>query len=85
MSDSLTTTWTVAYQAFPSLEFPQQRCLSRLPFPSPGDVPDPGKEPESLALQADSVPSEPPGKPLLMYLMVFNLQVFSSPAKEENL
>ena len=34
-----------------------------MPFPSPGDLPDPGIEPRSLALQADSLPSEPPGKP----------------------
>ena len=85
MLDSLVTTWTVAYQAFPSLEFPRQGCLSRLPFPSSGDLPDPGKESESPTLQADSLPSEPPGKSLLMYLKVFNLQVICFPTKEENL
>ena len=37
---------------------------SGLPFPSPGDLPDPGIEPRSPVLQADSLPSEPPGKPL---------------------
>ena len=36
-----------------------------LEFPSPGDLPDPGIEPSSPALQADSLPSEPPGKPML--------------------
>ena len=36
---------------------------SRLPFPSPGDLPDPGIKPRSPALQADTLPSEPPGKP----------------------
>ena len=36
---------------------------SGLPFPSPGDFPDPGIEPGSLELQADTLPSEPPGKP----------------------
>ena len=35
-----------------------------MPFPSPGDLPDPGIEPRSLALKADSLPFEPPGKPL---------------------
>ena len=35
-----------------------------MPFPSPGDIPNPGMELGSLALQADSLPSEPPGKPL---------------------
>ena len=41
----------------------QQECWSGLPFPSPGDLPDPGIEPGSLALQADSLLSEPSGKP----------------------
>ena len=36
-----------------------------MPCPSPGDIPDPGIEPKSSALQVDSLPSEPPGKPLL--------------------
>ena len=38
--------------------------LSGLPFPSPGDLPDPGIEPGSPALQADALPAEPPGKSL---------------------
>ena len=42
----------------------QARILEWLPFTFPGDLPDSGIEPESLALQADSLPSEPPGKPL---------------------
>ena len=41
----------------------QARILDWEPFPSPGDLPDPGSESESLALQADFLPSEPPGKP----------------------
>ena len=43
--------------------FSRQECWSGLPFPSPGDLPDPGIEPGSSALQADALPSEPPGKP----------------------
>ena len=43
--------------------FPWQEYWSGLPFPSPGDLPDPGIEPRSPALQADSLPSESPGKP----------------------
>ena len=43
--------------------FSRQECGSGLPFPSPGDLPDPGIEPESSASQADSLPSEPAGKP----------------------
>ena len=57
------TPWTVAYQAPPSMGFSRQECWSRLPFPSPGDLPDPGIEPGSPALQADALLSEPPGKP----------------------
>ena len=56
------TPWTVAYQAPPSMGFSRQECWSGLPFPSPGDLPDPGIEPGSPALQADALPSEPPGK-----------------------
>ena len=52
------TPWTVAYQAPPSMRFSRQECWSGLPFPSPGDLPDPGIEPGSPALQADALPSE---------------------------
>ena len=46
--------------------FSRQEHWSGLPFPSPGDLPDPGIEPASPELQADSLPSEPPGKPILL-------------------
>ena len=62
MSDSLATPWTVACQALLSLEFSRQKYWSGLPFPSPGDLPDPGIEPRSPALQADSLPTKPSGK-----------------------
>ena len=62
MSDS-TTPWTVVHQAPLSMEFSRQEYWSEQPFPSPGDLPDPRIEPRSPALQADSLPSEPPGKP----------------------
>ena len=55
--------WTIAHQAPPSREFSRQEYWSELPFPSPGDLPDPGVEPGSPALQADALLSEPPGKP----------------------
>ena len=42
----------------------QTRMLEWVAFPSPGDLPDPGAEPGSLAFQEDSLPSEPPEKPL---------------------
>ena len=52
------TPWTVAYQAPPSMGFSRQECWSGLPFPSPGDLPNPEIEPRSPALQADYLPSE---------------------------
>ena len=55
------TPWTVAYQAPQSMEFSRQEYWSGLPFPSPGDLPNPWIEPWSSALQADALPSEPPG------------------------
>ena len=55
--------WTVAHQAPPSMGFSGQEHWSGLPFPSPGDLPNPGIEPRSPALQADALTSEPPGKP----------------------
>ena len=54
--------WTVAHQAPPSMGCFRQEYWSGLPFPSPGDLPNPGIEPRSSALQADSLPSESPGK-----------------------
>ena len=50
------TPWTVAYQAPPSVGFSRQEHWSGLPFPSPGDLPDPGIEPRSPALRADALP-----------------------------
>ena len=56
------TPWTVAHQALPSMGLSRQGYWSGLPFPSPGDLPDPGIEPRSPAVQADTLPPEPPGK-----------------------
>ena len=58
----LATPWTVAHQAPLSLEFSRQEYWSGLPCPPPGDLSNPGIEPRSPALQADSLPSEPPRK-----------------------
>ena len=55
------TPWTLAHQAPTSMGFSRQEYWSGLPFPSPGDLPDPGIEPRSPALQADALTSEPPG------------------------
>ena len=65
------TPWTVAHQAPLSMGFSRQEYWSGLPFSSPGDHPNPGIEPESPALQADSLSSEPPGKP--QYMMLLNV------------
>ena len=52
----------------PSMGFSRQECWSGLPFPSLGDLPDPGIKPRSPALEADALLSEPPGKPDRHYL-----------------
>ena len=60
------TQWTVVHQAPLSMEFSRQEYWTALPLLSPSDLPDPGVEPGSVtfpALQADSLPTEPPGKP----------------------
>ena len=61
--DSFATPWTIAHQAPLSKEFSGQEYWSGLPFPSPGYLPNSGTEPRSPALQVDSLPSEPLGKP----------------------
>ena len=55
------TPWTVAYQASQTMGFSRQEYWSGLPFPSPGDLPNPGIQPGSPTML---LPSEPPGKPL---------------------
>ena len=57
------TSWTVAYQASPSVGFSRQEYWSGLPFPCPRDLPNPGIKTRSPTLQVDSLPSETPGKP----------------------
>ena len=56
------TPWMVAYQAPRSMGFSRQEYWSGLPFPSPGDLPNPGITPGTPALQTDALPSEPLGK-----------------------
>ena len=63
---TLATPWTGAHQAPLSMGFPRQEYQSGLPFPSPGELPDPGIEPTSPALQAESLPVEPHRKPNLI-------------------
>ena len=59
---TLVIPWTVAPQAPLSMGFSRQECWSRLPFSSPGDLPNPGIKPGALALQTDSLPTELWGK-----------------------
>ena len=70
MSDSFATLWTVAHQDLLSLGFPRREYWSRMPFPAPGDLPDPGIEltsPASISCIAGRFFStEPPGKPQLL-------------------
>ena len=61
------TLWPVTLQAPLSMGFSRQEYWSGLPCPSPGDLSNPGIELRSPALQVDSLPSEPPGKPLMEY------------------
>ena len=70
------TSWTVTYQAPLSMGFSRQKYWSRLPFPSPGDLPNPGVEPGSPALHTDALPSEPPEKtaPTLFLAFFFSTE-----------
>ena len=85
------TPWTVAHQAPLSMEFSRQEYWSGLPFPSPGDLSDPGIEPGSPTLQADTLPSEPQGKPILAFtgelfhfvIFLFLAVAFSFPLREK--
>ena len=60
---TLVAPWTVAHQAPVSMGFSRQEDWSGLPFPSPGDLPNPGMEPGPPEFEADSLPTEPQGKP----------------------
>ena len=74
MFDSLHS-WTVAHQVPLSMGFPRQEYWSGLPFPSPGDLPDPGMEPmslASLALTGRLFTTVPPGKPHMFKYMYVN-------------
>ena len=62
---------SLAYQAPLSMGFSWQEYWSQMPFPSPGDLPDPGIEPGSPALEADALTSEPPGKPIYICVCIY--------------
>ena len=81
VSDRLCATlWTVACQAPLSMGFSRQGCWSGLPCPPPGDLPDPGIEPQSPVLQADSLPLSHQGSPPLFHICmyIFNLYKYFS-------
>ena len=69
------TLWTVVHQAPLSMEFSRQDYWSKLPFPSPGDLPDPGIELMSPKLQADSLPSESP-KDIWYIVFMYNINIY---------
>ena len=70
------TPWTITHQTPLSMVFSRQEYWRGLPFPSAGDLPDPGIEPRYPALQADSLPSEPPGNPWLTYQLSYQILFF---------
>ena len=65
---SLATPWTVERQPPLSTGFPSQEYKSGLPFPSPRDLLNPGMEPQSPELHADSLPTDPPGNNIVLYI-----------------
>ena len=84
------TPWSAAHQAPLSMGFSRQEYWSGVPFPSPGYLPNPGIEPRAPALQADALPSEPPGKFLTCHKAVaFNIisydtVLIKSPVKQNS-
>ena len=65
--------WTVAYQVPPSTGFSRQEYRRGFPFPSPSDLPDPGIEPRSPTLEADTLTYEPPGNGKLSKILDLRL------------
>ena len=76
--------WTVGHQAPLSMEFPRQEYWSGLPLPPPGDLPDPGIEPGSPALQVDSLPSEPPRNPIYHNTIVLIISHYNTMISRKN-
>ena len=71
---SFANSWTVARQAPVSMRFSRQQYWSKLPFPSPGDLPDPAVEPTSPALAGGFFITEPPRKPQRQDKEVVNME-----------
>ena len=69
--------WIIAHQALLSMEFSRQEYWSELPLPPPGDLPDPGVEPKSLAspvLEGGFFTIAPPGKPKHLHIQFKNVE-----------
>ena len=81
MSDSLLPSWTVALQALLSMKFSRQEYWSGLPFPPPGNLPEPGMEPTSPALTGGFFTTEPPGKPYLPHAAAAAKSLQSCPTR----
>ena len=77
MSNSFATPWTEACQASLSIRFPRQESWNVLPFPSPGNLPDPGIEPVSPALAGRFFTTEPLGKPSVIQRWMRWIYVYS--------
>ena len=73
IESEVTQSWTVAYQAPLSMGFSKQEYWSGLPFPSPGDLPDPEIEPRFPTLEADVLTSEPPGKLVKCFFCLYHV------------
>ena len=71
------TPWTVAYQDPLSIRFSRPEYWSGMPFPSPGDIPNPGIELGSASLWADTLSSEPPGMPYVCFKQIKMKSPFS--------
>ena len=69
------TPWAVACQAPLSVGFSRQEYWSGFPFPSPGDLPNPGIKPRSNAFQADALSSEAPGKPRVYIFTIIYIDI----------
>ena len=73
------TSWTVTHQASLFMRFSRQEYWSVLPFPPPGDLPDPGIKPTSSALADGFFTTEPPGKPYSVYVPILTIAIFYLP------
>ena len=78
LSDSFMTSYTVACQSSLSVRFFRQEYWCRLPFPSPGNLPDPRIKPASPGLQADSLPLSHLGSPGSQYSTIYNIEKFEN-------